>query len=68
MRNAHQKAAGTTEKSDIRQCRRPWQLCWIRTRRRRAAAPALANFEQNAQRIGIHVSGDNRDVQRLLLT
>ena len=34
--------------------------------RRRAAA--LAIFEQKAQRIGIHDSGDDRDVQRLLLT
>ena len=33
-----------------------------------AAAPAVATFEENAQRIGIHDSGDDRAVQRLLLT
>lgn len=48
--------------------RRPSTLLPLPARRRRAAAPALAIFEQNAQRIGIHDSGDDRDVQRLLLT
>jgi hypothetical protein len=48
--------------------RRPSALLTLPAGRRRAAAPALAIFEQNAQRIGIHDSGDDRDVQRLLLT
>jgi len=32
------------------------------------ATPALAIFEQNAQQIGIHDSGDDRDVPRPLFT
>jgi hypothetical protein len=48
--------------------RRPSALLPLPAGRRRAAAPALAIFEQNAQRIGIHDSGGDRDVQRLLLT
>ena len=35
--------------------------------RRRAAARALAIFKQNAQWIGMHDSGEDRDVQLLLL-
>jgi len=32
-----------------------------------AAAPWVATFEQNAQRIGLHDSGHDRVVQRLLV-
>jgi hypothetical protein len=39
-------------------------FCW----KAACGCSALAIFEQNAQRIGIHNSGDDRDVQRLLLT
>lgn len=48
--------------------RRPSALLPLPAGMRRAATPALAIFEQNAQRIGIHDSGDDRDVKRLLLS